>query len=129
MKSYDSSSVTSCPGGSGLGVAGQRRPQVRELVVGGVVLVEHLGLPGEEHVARSVEDDAPAVDDDDAGHDLDERVHLVGDDQHVTPWAASRPSTSARTCWLAVSTPAVGSSIRSTSGWAARARAMRTRRC
>ena len=47
-----------------------------------VVLVEDLGLPGEEHVARAVEDDAAAVDDDDAGHDLDERVHLVGDDQH-----------------------------------------------
>ena len=72
------------PVGPGLGGAGQRRPRVEQLVVVvvGVVLVQDLGLSGEEHVARPVEDDAAAVDDDDAGHDLDERVHLVGHDEH-----------------------------------------------
>ena len=35
----------------------------------------------------------------------------------VTPRSTSRSRTSARTCWLAASTPAVGSSMMRTSGW------------
>src|SRR6478735_5767906 len=47
----------------------------------------------------------------------------------VTSRSTSRARTSARTCWLAASTPAVGSSMMSTSGCPARARAISTRRC
>ncbi len=103
---------------AGLGVAGERRSWVGELVVVvvGVVVVQDLDLPGQEHVARSVEVSRPRSTTTTLVTTSTNASSSWVTTSMVTPCAASRPSTSASTCWFAASTPAVGSSMRRTFG-------------
>ena len=94
------------------------------------VVVAGVGVVAGRLRHRAVVRDPPVVHDDRPGRSAARSgPSSCATSSTVPPPATNSPSASANASWLAASTPAVGSSRTSSSGWPARARAISVRCC